>query len=243
MGSSEGVARPRQASAVRLGPRRRPLGVVGLVSLVGLAGLLIVPNLPPTRAEVVLQLGANARAGGAPPLAPLSGASIVTGVGACVSYANGTVPFGPGSARANATVTEPRGCPGRTPLTFLPPARFTNGLPVPRGHVLRSSLTLLSMNGSTTMFGRALLYLQHVGGGNGLITNQLLVRNGVIVTAQTTGGTVASPNLYGIGLRLTLNHLATSSRATLDLMLVTYLDDGGIVRVLDQQRVTVLVVY
>jgi hypothetical protein len=168
----------------------------------------------------------------------------VTGVGACLSYSNATVPFGPGSSRGNVSVTVPRGCLGGTRLTFLPSLRFTNGLTVPGGHVLRSSLTLVGLNGSTAMVRLAQIYLQQVGGTNRIITGTaILVRNGVILTAQTSSGTVASANVYGVGFRLQLNHFATVSRVTFSLDLVTYLDDGGVVRTLDQQRATMLVVY
>jgi hypothetical protein len=141
-------------------------------------------------------------------------------------------------------VTEPGGCGSRTRLVFLPPLHFGNGLPVTAGHVLDARLDLVKTSGTLGLTGNLQLYLQQVGGGNPIVTpTHILVRNGVVTTASTSVVALASGSTYGPGIRMTLVHPAVVSTLTLTVVLYVYLDDGGVIRAVQQMALTFTFTY
>ncbi|MCI4360284.1 MAG: hypothetical protein L3J91_01130 [Thermoplasmata archaeon] len=205
--------------------------------------LLVLPLSGPARGDVALQLSTQSSIAGATSFAPMS-AVTVSAAGGCRSTETTTLPFGSGSDRANVAVVEPRGCGTRTRLTFLPGDQFTDALSAAASHVLTARLDLVAMNGSTTMLRNVQLYVQRSGGANPIVTGtHILVRNGVTTTASTSTATLAPATSYGIGLRMTLTHLAAAGLATLTVVLSVTLDDGGVVRAIQFEWVSLLLIY
>jgi hypothetical protein len=169
------------------------------------------------------------------PWTPLTALTTRAGLLGCASTAVGTVPVPAGSARGSVAVTEPAGCGSRTLLAFLPALHFRNGLPATAGHVLDARLDLVKTSGTLALTGNLQLYLQRVGGANPIVTaTHIVLNNGVVVTASTSAAALAAGRTYGPGIRMVLVHPALVSTLTLTVVLYVYLDDGGVVRDVQQ---------
>ncbi len=215
-----------------------------LVGLSVMLGLLLIPTGFVAEAHAVQELRAQTSVQGIAPFGPLRAANTVAGAGACRSTEVTTLPFGVGSARASIAVTERRTCPTLRTLTFLPSARYLNGLAVPAGHVLNARLDLIALTGTTAMASHVELYLQRVGGGNPIVTPiHIVINNGLVVTASTSAAVATTPLIYGLGLVIRLVREPVSSTISLTTVLVLYVNDAGIQRALDQERLTMTITY
>ncbi|MFI5415590.1 MAG: hypothetical protein ACHQ16_08105, partial [Candidatus Lutacidiplasmatales archaeon] len=175
--------------------------------------------------------------------APLTGVATGAGRGGCASTATPTLPGGPGPAHAAVAVAEPHSCGTRTRLTFLPPVRFSNGLPVLAGHALGASVFLLSASGTTSTVRRMTVYVQSLGVGTPILSTSVSIVNGAVVTNSTNLASVTAAGTYGVGFRMQLLHSPTAQTFTLSLVLEIVLFDGGLVRAVDTEAVSLVVTY
>ncbi|MCI4350243.1 MAG: hypothetical protein L3K15_01845 [Thermoplasmata archaeon] len=230
----KGDAPPRRPFRPRAARRAaRYLSLVGAV--VVLAGLF----LPSSLGTVLVQYASHVNATAVTPWTLLTGLTTRAGLGVCASTAVGTVPVVAGAARGAVAVTEPGGCGTRTRLAFLPALHFSTVVPVGVGHTFRARLDLVASSGTLALARNVQLYLQRVGAGNPIVSAvHILVRNGVTVTAATSPVTLATGAIYGPGIRMVLNHPAVLSSFTLTVVLYVYLDDGGVVRAVEQQALS-----
>jgi hypothetical protein len=110
--------------------------------------------------------------------------------------------------------------------------------------VFDARLDIVSVAGTTAMVRSLHLYLQQVGAGNPILTaTRATVTNGAVTTASTSVANVSALNTYGIGMNVRLNLQATTSTATLVLLLVVFVNDRGVVRSLDMQYVALALTY
>jgi hypothetical protein len=215
------------------------LGTVLGLSLV-LGGMFI----PSSLGMILVQYEGHATVASGAPWTLLTSVTTRAGRGVCASAAVGTVPVVAGSARGAIAVTEPGGCASRTRLIFLPALHFQKVVPLPAGHVFRARLDLATASGTTGLARNVQLYLQRVGGGNPIVTGtHILLQNGVITTRSTSSAVLATGATYGPGIRMVLNHPAVLSSFTLSLVLYVYLDDGGVVRAVEEQAITITFTY
>lgn len=230
----------------RSSPAGRGRGVRTAGPLLGgvlpVAALILLTN--PVSADVLVQFSAKGRASPITPLTPLKATAVGFAAGVCTARATGLVPVAAGSARGNITVLESRTCGTRTRIVFLPAIRFTNGLTVPAGHVLDVRLDLVAFTGTTRMVSNLQLYGQQVGGGNPIVTRtHILIRAGAVVRASTSAAALAAVNTYGIGLSMTLTRQAAAASVQLTVVVFAYLDDGGVIRAVQEERVPVAITY
>jgi hypothetical protein len=223
---------------------RRVPGVAVLGFALVALGLLLIPSIAPTQGDVILGYRETHTAAGTAPMGPMTSVLTTAGRGGCRSTETPTLPFGAGSDRAGVTIVEPRGCRSLSRLTFLPGDRFTDGLAVPAGHTLTVRVDITSVNGSLLMLRNVQLYIQRVGGANPVITaTHAMIFLGAVTVGSSSTGTMAPALTYGLGVRMTLVHLAAAGHATVQVQLVFTLDDGGIVRAVEFEDVTLLLIY
>jgi hypothetical protein len=226
-----------RGKALRRGGRRLLAGAGAIL------GILVLLMLPTLLGDVVLQYTVSPAAGGQPLFAPLAGVTTTAGLLRCASTATPTLPAGAGPAHGSVAVAEPHGCASRTRLTFLPPVRFSNGLPVPAGHALRASVSVLSTSGTTSIIRHMTIYVQSLAFGNPILSTSISIVNGLLATNATSQGAVTAAGTYGIGFRMQLLHRPTAQTFTLSLALDIVLFDGGLVRAVDSEAVSLVVTY
>ncbi|HZY70683.1 MAG TPA: hypothetical protein VFF67_06885 [Thermoplasmata archaeon] len=232
------MADAKGRNVARRGRRWGP-STLGLVLALG--AILLLTN--PISGDVVVQYQLQAGAAAVAPLTPLTNTTVRVVAGVCTAGATGGVPAA-GSARGNVTIVEARTCATRTLIVFLPPIRFTNGLAVPAGHVLDVRLDLVAFNGTTRMVSNLQLYVQRVGAGNPIVTRtHILIRAGAVVRGSTSAAALATPNTYGIGIRMILFHQPTAQQVGLSIVLFAYLDDGGAIRAVQEESVPISITY
>ncbi|MCI4319402.1 MAG: hypothetical protein L3K23_04615 [Thermoplasmata archaeon] len=242
--SLSGANEPPGIGPPRARRRRAKLPATGWGTLLLVALLAGGWALPSATGTILVQFHGQASSVSLAPWTSLTGLTTHAGLLGCASTAVGTVPVPAGSGRGSVAVTEPAGCGSRTRLAFLPALHFGNGLPIPAGHVLDARLDLIKTSGSLGLTGNLQLYLQAVGGGNPIVTGtHLLVRNGVVVTTSTSVATLVAGTTYGPGIRMILVHPAVLSTLTLTAVLYVYLDDGGVVRAVQQLAISFTFTY
>jgi hypothetical protein len=215
--------------------------VVPLIATLGFLSLLLSPEVG---GLVVIELRAGSVVVPIPTPGTLANGTAVAGAAACRSTMTASTPGGPAPARAAVSVVEPRGCPTRTRLVFFPGLGVQNTLPVSAGHVLRASLTLVSLSGTTAMLRTVRIYLQQSGGANPIVTaTPIAVRNGVATTSQSSNAVLGAASSYVLGVRINLLHQATVSSATLDLLIVFDLQAGGTTRAQFQEWIGLTLTY
>ncbi|MCI4331113.1 MAG: hypothetical protein L3K19_04620 [Thermoplasmata archaeon] len=198
--------------------------------------ILILPALPLAGGAVSLQLVASSPLSGHPTIGPMTATSTAAGVGTCASTETASVPFLSGNARGSAVVAEPRTCPSNTRLIFLAALRFSNGLPVPLGHVLTVRLDAAVLNGTTGMLRNVQFYVQRIAFGNPIVTlAHVTILRGTLRVASTSTAVLAAGSTYGIGIRMQLTHLPLASTAQVGLVVYLVDADGGLTRVVDEQ--------
>jgi hypothetical protein len=222
---------PRQGWTLR-GVVGAAVATIGLLSLPGSGGL------------VALQYEGHASGASRLGWGGFAGGTVRATVGACTGTSTATVPTGSGAARANLTVTEPTTCPNRIRLVYAPALQFSNGLAVTAGHLLTVQLALTGVSGATTMLRYVRCYVQLASGSLAIVTaTSAAVFRGSILTATTSTATLAALTAYGVGLSTQLVAPPTSSTAVLHLTVALTLDDGGVVRAVLQQAVTLTITY
>lgn len=223
------------------GPARRSRRWIALVAALA---LLLIPSLPSASAHVVLQFSSRETVAAVATLGPLTATTVAAGAGVCRSTETATVPFVTNNARAMAKVVEPRTCPTLTRLIFLPAILFSNGLAVPAGHLLDVRLDLTAHSGTFAMLRNVQLYVQHVGAGNAIVTpTHIVIRNGLVTSASTSAAALTAGQTYGIGLRMTLARPLVSSSATLTVIAVFFVNDGGVPRAFSMEFTQVTLTY
>ena len=218
-------------------------GLVRLAAVGSFLFILILLLAPELSAALTLEASGQGTALSFGTPAPLAAVSSSAGRAPCVSTLSVRGPSVTTPAWDSVNVTEPRACPSRTTLTFLPGAEFTNSLVTAAGHLLVARLTIVALGGTFAILRNVRLYLQQVGGGNPIVTTSSTIRNGVIGNPQGSAATLSASTIYGVGLRMTLSHLATTSMAQVLVVVQFVLDDGGIPRSTFQERVFLTLTY
>lgn len=232
-----GVVRPMR--------RRTAAGVAGF-GLVGLGAAVAVLALalPGGTADALLQFEGHGTASGQSALAPLAAGNARAGIGPCATTERATVVATPSAARGSISVAEPRGCPSRSTLVFLPALTWLDGLSVPVGHTLQVAVLIASIGGTPGLFRSVSVYAQGATGGHAVLTTtSARITRGAITRSESSVGTLAPTVSYGLGIQMTLVKQRVVTTASVSVDLVLTLDDGGTPRAIGFESIAIAFSY